>query len=166
MHGSLTGMVNFRCSVSWNKIKRMKEPHFQWLHQSKVYLNLAKFKSDTLVMCGFLLGAHPGHFRCEDAEKEFSSRLELSSDFPFQLSSRTISVPIDNSKDASRYSFPAVAVETSACQSKHLREAFFSQPKPDESKIKFPYTGLYQFVPMLQSKEWPVVKNTSWQKFT
>jgi hypothetical protein len=37
-HGNLTGMVQFQCSVSWQKIKRMKEPYFQWLHHSKVYL--------------------------------------------------------------------------------------------------------------------------------
>jgi hypothetical protein len=157
-HGNLTGMVQFQCSISWQKIKRMKEPYFQWLHQSKVYLNLTKFKSDTLVVCGFLLGAHPGHLRREDAEKELLQRLTLDTDFPFQLSSRTISVPFDNSKDAKRYSFPAVAVETSSRQAKHLREAFFSQPKPEVAKVKYPYTGLYQFVPMLQSKEWPTVK--------
>jgi hypothetical protein len=157
-HGNLAGMVQFQCSVSWQKIKRMKEPYFQWLHQSKVYLNLTKFKSDTLVVCGFLLGAHPGHLRREDAEKELLQRLTLDTDFPFQLSSRTISVPFDNSKDAKRYSFPAVAVETSSRQAKHLREAFFSQPKPEVAKVKYPYTGLYQFVPMLQSKEWPTVK--------
>jgi hypothetical protein len=136
----------------------MKEPYFQWLHQSKVYLNLAKFKSDTLVVCGFLLGAHPGHLRHDDAEKEFAICLELPTDFPFQLSSRTISVPTDNNKDSKRYSFPAVAVETSVCQAKSLRENFFAQPKPELAKAKFPYTGPYQFVPTLQSKEWPVIK--------
>jgi len=136
----------------------MKEPYFLWQHHSKVYLNLTKFKSDTSVVCGFLFGAHPGHLRREDAEKEFLARLELPTDFPFQLSSRTISVPIDSSKDSKRYSFPAVAVETSARQAKCLRESFFSQPKPEISKAKVPYTGPYQFVPTLQSKEWPVVK--------
>jgi hypothetical protein len=157
-HGNLTGMVQFQCSVSWQKIKRMKVPYFQWLHHSKVYLNLTKFKSDTLVVCGFLHGAHPGHLRREDAESELMQRLNLEKEFPFQLSSRTISVPIDNSKDAKRYSFLAVAVETSVRQAKHLREAFFSLPKPEISKAKYPYTGQYQFVPLLQSKEWPIVK--------
>ena len=57
----MTGMVHFRCSVSWNKVKRMKEPYIQWLHKAKKYLNLAKFKSATLVVYGFLVGAHPGH---------------------------------------------------------------------------------------------------------
>jgi hypothetical protein len=139
----------------------MKELYFQWLHLSKVYLNLAKFKSDMLVVSGFLLGAHPGHLHREDAEQELADRLALPTDFPFQLSSRTIAVPIDNSKDSKQYSFPAVAVETSTRQVKRLREAFFAQPKPDVSKVKFPYTGPYQFVPMLQSKEWPVLKKIS-----
>jgi len=61
--GNLTGMVQFCCSVSWNKIKRMKDKYFQWLYQNKVYLNLTKFKSSTLVVCGFLVSAHPGHLR-------------------------------------------------------------------------------------------------------
>jgi hypothetical protein len=157
-HGNLTGMVHFKCSVTWNKIKRMKEPYFQWLHQNKVYLNLTKYKSATLVVCGFLVGAHPGHLRRDDAEKELRSRLQLPPDFPFQLSSRTISVPMDNSKEADRFSFPAVAIETSTRQAKTLREAFFSQPKPSVAAEQFPYTGPYQFVPMLQSKEWPIMK--------
>jgi len=135
-HGNMTGMVHFRCSVSWNKVKRMKEPYFQWLQKAKVYLNLAKFKSATLVVCGFLVGAHPGHLRREDAERELRERLQLSDDFPFQLSSRTISVLKDSSKEAERYSFPAVAVETSARHAKQLREAFFSQPKPKDCSQK------------------------------
>jgi hypothetical protein len=91
-HGNLTGMVHFRCSVSWNKVKRMKDPYFQWMHKKKVYLNLAKFKIATLVVCGFLVGAHPGHLRRNEAEQELRIRLRLEEDFPFQLSSRTISV--------------------------------------------------------------------------
>jgi len=87
-HGNLTGMVQFQCSVSWQKIKRMKEPYFQWLHRSKVYLNLTKFKSDTLVVCGFLLGAHPGHLRREDAEKELVQRMNFAADFPFRSNSQ------------------------------------------------------------------------------
>jgi hypothetical protein len=157
-HGNMTGMVHFRCTMSWNKIKRMKDPYFQWLHKNKIYLNLAKFKSATLVVCGFLVGAHPGHLRREDAEVELRNRLQLSAEFPFQLSSRTISVPRDSSKNPERFSFQAVAVETSTNHAKQLREAFFSQPKPVESAKYFPYTGPYQFVPMLQSKEWPVWK--------
>jgi hypothetical protein len=85
--GNLTEMVHFQCSVSWNKVKRVKEPYFQWLHQSKIYLNLTKFKSATLVVCGFLEGAHPGHLCREDAEVELHDRLQLPTDFQFQLSS-------------------------------------------------------------------------------
>lgn len=74
------------------------------------------------------------------------------------MSSRTISVLKESSKEAERYSFPAVTVETSARQAKTLREAFFSQPKPSEVTATFPYTGPYQFVPMLQFKAWPIIK--------
>lgn len=156
-HGNLTGMVHIRCSVTWNKIKRVQDDYFQYLHWNKVYLNLTKFKADTLVVCGFFVGAHPGHLRREDAEVELRKRLQLPPDFPFQLSSRTISVPIAPGKDE-RYAFPAVAVESSTKFAKRLREAFFAQPKPSEAKLQFPYTGMYQFVPVIQSKEWPISK--------
>jgi hypothetical protein len=53
------------------------------------------------------------------AEKELRARLQLPEDFPFQLSSRTISVLKDSSKEAEHYSFPAVTVETSARQAKN-----------------------------------------------
>jgi hypothetical protein len=76
----------------------MKDPYFQWLHQTKVYLNLTKFKSATLIVCGFLVGAHPGHLRREDAEEELCKRLNLQENFPFQLTARTISVPKDSGK--------------------------------------------------------------------
>jgi len=157
-HGNMTGMVHFQCTVSWNKIKRMKEPYFQWLHQTKVYLNLTKFKSATLIVCGFLVGAHPGHLRRDDAEAELRKRLNLQENFPFQLTARTISVPKDSAKLSERYSFPVVSVETTTSHAKQLREAFFALPKPVDAALSFPYTGPYQFVPMLQSKEWPVHK--------
>jgi len=130
-HGNMTGMVHFRCSVSWNKVKRMKEPYFQWLQKAKVYLNLAKFKSATLVVCGFLVGAHPGHLRREDAERELRERLQLSDDFPFQLSSRTISVLKDSSKEAERYSFPAVA-----CEHTRILGALVEHPRGNLEEIQ------------------------------
>jgi len=157
-HGNMTGMVHFRCSVSWNKVKCMRDKYFQWLRVNKIYLNLAKFKSATLVVCGFLVGAHPGHFRREDTELEFQERHQLTETFPFQLSARTITVPMNSNKDAERYAFQAVAVETFARQAKRLREAFFSLRNPAEAKVYHPYTGPYQFVPILQSKEWPAQK--------
>jgi hypothetical protein len=153
-HGNLTGMIHFRCSVSWNKIKRVQDEYFQWLHANNVYLNLTKFKTDTLVVSGFFVGAHPGHLRREDARQELRARLNLPPEFQFQLSSRTISVPMLNGTN--RYSFPAVAIETSARLGKHLREAMFSLPKPSDAKRQYPYTGIYQFVPVLTSKEWPI----------
>jgi hypothetical protein len=128
------------------------------LSKAKVYINLAKFKSATLVVCGFFVGAHPGRLRQEDAEVEIRTRLQLPEDFPFQLSSRTITVQKDSGKEAEKYSFPTVAVETSTRQAKRLREAFFAQLKPADAKHMFPYTGPYQFVPLLPSKEWSVHK--------
>lgn len=142
-------MVHFHCSVSWSKIKRVKDKYFQWLHQSKIYLNMTKFKRSTLAVCRFLVGAHPGHLRREDAEAEYRKRLDLADDFPFQLTARTVSVPMSSEKNAERYSFPAVVVETSTRQAKVLRETFFGLPSPAVA------IASCQFVPMLQSKEWP-----------
>jgi hypothetical protein len=157
-HGNLMGMVHFSCTVSWNKVKRMQDLYFQWMHQHKVYINLTMFKSATLVICGFFVGAHPGHLHRDDAEKEIRDRLQLPEAFPFQLTSRTSSLPRDSSKESERCAFPAVAIETSARQAKKLREAFFALPPPSEAKVDHPYTGCYQFVPTLQSTEWPLHK--------
>jgi hypothetical protein len=82
------------------------------------------------------VGAHPGHLRREDAEQELRARLNLPPDFQFQLSSKTISVPMPNGTN--RYSFPAVAIETSARLGKRLREAMFSLPKPSDAKRQYP----------------------------
>jgi hypothetical protein len=41
-HGNLTGMVHFRCTVSWNKVKRVKKPYFQWLHKTSDYFTNAE----------------------------------------------------------------------------------------------------------------------------
>lgn len=97
-HGNLMGMVHFHCSVSWSKIKHMKGEYFQWLHRQKVFLNQTKFKTDTLVACGFFLGAHPGHLHWDEAEQELQEWLQLDQDMLFQLSSRTVTVPIDHGK--------------------------------------------------------------------
>lgn len=110
-----------------------------------------------MVVCGFFVGAHPGHIRREDAEQELHLRLQLPPDFQFQLSSRTISVPLAHG-NTNRYSFPAVAIVTSARMAKRLQEAMFSLPKPSDAKTVYPYTGIYQFVPVLTSKEWPPSK--------
>ena len=118
-----------------------------------MFINQTKLKTDTLVACGFLVGAHPGHLRRTDAEAEYRKRLDLADDFPFQLTAHTVSVPMPSEKNAERYSFPAVVVETSTRQAKVLRETFFSLPSLAVAIALHPYTGSYQFVPMLQSKE-------------
>jgi hypothetical protein len=92
-HGKLTGMVQFQTSSPWRVIKGYKSPYFSWLKYHRVFITYTKFKTDTLVVCGFLLGAHPGHLRHDEAKEEFRGSLSMDSDdLPFQLSSRTISV--------------------------------------------------------------------------
>ncbi len=158
-HGNLTGMVQFQCSTPWARIKSPNHPFFNWLRLNKVYLNQTKFKTSSLVPCGFLLGAHPGHMRRDEAESELGVSLgfPVNEELPFQLSSRSVSVPVQDGK-SERFAFQAVVVETSTQQAASLRERFFSLGDPKQVQQKFPYTGRYQFVPFLKTKEWTVQK--------
>jgi hypothetical protein len=79
-HGNLTGMVQIKTSVSKSNIKSFKNPYFAWLWLHRVYLNYTKFKTDTLVACGFLVGAHHGYLRREEAEEEIRGSLSLEKD--------------------------------------------------------------------------------------
>jgi hypothetical protein len=157
--GNLTGMVAFQCSMPWAQLKSPNHPYFAWLRLNKVFLNQTKFKTSSLVPCGFLLGAHPGHLRRDEAEVELRVSLGFSTDeeLPFQLSSRSVSVPIQEGKP-DRYAFQAVVVETSVPQASVLREKFFSLGIPTKAVENFPYTGKYQFVPFLKTQEWTVAK--------
>jgi hypothetical protein len=157
-HGNLTGMVAFQCSIPWSKLKGARSTFFSWLRLNNVYLNQTKFQTSTLVACGFLVGAHPGYTRRDHAEEELRVRLKMEEeDIPYQLSARTISVPIVEDKPE-KYSFQAVVVETSANKAASLRERFYSLDPPTKAHQSFPYTGKYQFVPILKSKEWTVNK--------
>ncbi len=157
-HGNLMSMVQFQTSVPWIALKSYKSTYFTWLKECKVYLNHTKFKTDTLVACGFLVGAHPGHLRRDEAEVELRVSLDADPDkFPFQLSSRSISVPVKEG-DPSRYSFQAIVVETSTQLASTIWEKFYELDQPAKAQAIYPYTGMYQFVPLLKSKEWPVDK--------
>jgi hypothetical protein len=37
-HSNLTGMISFRCSLSWMELKKPTSSFFQWLYHSKVFL--------------------------------------------------------------------------------------------------------------------------------
>jgi hypothetical protein len=78
-------------------------------------------------------------------------------DILFQLSSRSVSVPIKED-DTHRYTFNAVVVETSAKYASKLRDRFYDLKDPRTAIVDYPYTGLYQFVPMVKSSEWPIAK--------
>lgn len=157
-HGNLTGMVHFQCSVPWAKLKGYNSSYFGWLRTSNVYLNQTKFKTSTLVACGFLVGAHPGYLRRDEAEDELRLSLKLSDeDISFQLSSRTVSVPLQEGKPE-KFTFQAIAVETATQFAAKLRERFYSLENPNIAFNHFPYTGMYQFVPFLKTKEWTCLK--------
>jgi hypothetical protein len=117
-HGNLTGMICFQSSTSWSKIKGYKSTYFNWLRNNNVFLNQTKFKTSTLVACGFLVGAHPGYLRRDEAEQELRVSLQLQQEdskaeeenIPFQLSSRTTTVAIQDG-EKERYEFQAIVVE-------------------------------------------------------
>jgi hypothetical protein len=79
-------------------------------------------------------------------------------DLPFQLSSRTISVPISEGKPE-RFAFQAVIIEISAKHVADLQERLFALGDPTILQRHFPYVGGHQFIPFLKSKEWSVQKN-------
>jgi len=91
---------------------RPDQDYFKWLKVNQVFLNHTKFKTDTLVPCGFLLGAHPGFFRRDEAEIDLAHNISPSdSPLDFQLSSRSVSVATSPST-TDRFSFQAVVVES------------------------------------------------------
>ncbi len=164
-HGNLTGMIQFQTSVPWISLKSPKSPYFNWLKECRVYMNRTAFKTDTLVACGFLVGAHPGFLRRDEAEEELKVSLDIEPDtLPFQLSSWSISVPIKDG-DRSRFSFQAIVVETSVKHAQSLREKFYQLDPPHQAEASYPYTGKYQFVPLLKSKEWSLEKIYTLAKF-
>lgn len=77
-----------------------------------------------------------------------------NSNYPF---ARTISVPVLEGQPK-KFPFQAVVVETSAANAQALRERFYALEKPTTFNRTYPYTGSYQFVPLIKSKEWPLTK--------
>jgi hypothetical protein len=154
-HGNLTGMIHFQVGTPWGQLKKPTGTYFNWLHSNEVFLNYTKFKTDTLVPSGFLVGAHPNFFHRNEAEEELLGSLGLPDEsIQFQLSSRSISVPISDGSPE-RYTFQAVVVETAAPHATTLREKFYELENPATATKSYPYTGSYQFVPLVKSKEWP-----------
>jgi hypothetical protein len=98
-HGNLTAMNTFQSICTWSTLKDPNKDFFKWLKINKVFLNQTQFKTDMLVPCGFLLGAHPGHLQCDEAKQEMWTSLNFEwEEIPFQLSARTVSVPIQDRK--------------------------------------------------------------------
>jgi hypothetical protein len=51
-----------------------------------------------------------------------------------------------------------VVVETATSTAEKMREKFFSLGNPLEAKLNYPYTGHFQFVLFLHTKEWTIPK--------
>lgn len=153
-HGNLTGMVHFQTSTPWIKIKSFQGTYFRWLSNHRVFINVM----ETLVVCGFLVGAHPGYLHRDKAEEELRVSLGLDdNELPFQISSCSISVPIKDG-DPTHFSFQAIVVETATKDAHKLRERFYALEDPEHAKSTYLYTRLYQFVSFLKSTDWPIDK--------
>jgi hypothetical protein len=77
--------------------KKPDEDNFKWLHVNKVFLNHTKFKTDTLVPCGFLLSALPGFSCHNEAELDFKTNISPeNSPVPLQLSLQSVSVALSS----------------------------------------------------------------------
>jgi hypothetical protein len=134
--------------------KKFQAPLLCMAKKGRVFLN----QTETLVACGYLLGAHPGHLHRDKVEEELWGNLSLEpNELNFQLSSRSISVPIKEGEPG-RYSLHVVVVETASKDAAALRERFYERQHPDKARDIYPYTGVNQFIPMVKSKEWPTAK--------
>jgi hypothetical protein len=158
-HRNLTSMISFQCGASWTMLKKPTCKFFRFLCTNKIFLYQTRINAATLVAIGFLHGAHPGYFRRDAAEQEMEKYINQNpaSRLPFQLSARTITVPITDGK-AERFSFQAVVVETAVEHATDLREQFYSLGNPAIVKRHFSYTGNHQFIPLLKSNHWPINK--------
>jgi hypothetical protein len=73
----------------------------------------------------------------------------------------SISIPIKEGKP-SRFYFQAVVVETSIKEVATLRERFYELAHPSLVAKTHPYTGQYQFIPMINPKSGLLLKYISW----
>lgn len=120
----------------------------------------------TLVPCGFLHGTHPVYLRRDEAEVKLEKSLNLGDDpIPFQQSSCTLTVPMVDGKPE-RFTFQAVLVETLVAHAVKLKEHFYSLGGRLRAKYVYPYTGGYQFVPLLKSREGLSTRFFSWPSST
>jgi hypothetical protein len=124
-HGNLTRMVHFQTTTPWGSIKKPTGTYFAWLHENEPFLNLIKFRIDTLIPCGFLVGARPQFLRRDEAEEELSGSLAMDDNpIPFQLASQNISVLVsDGCKE--HFTFQAIVIETSTKHAANLQERFY-----------------------------------------
>ena len=152
--GILKGMIRFTTTVPWVSMKDQRLPYFKWLYNNRVYLRHTSFDAETVVLLGYLQGAHPDAARLTDLTKELKERLKLREGIDFQLSPRNLTVQ-DSSATKTKYNFRAIAVETDGKMAAELRENFFRLGDPKIEKHSWPISGNYLFVPMFRTTSWP-----------
>ena len=135
------------------KLKENRSPYFQWLTNNRIYLRHTSFDADTVVLLGFLMGAHPDAARLLDMQNELTERLNLPEKVDFQITPRTLTA-VHNSVTKNKFSFKALAVETDGKMAGAVREALFRLGDPMVEKHRWAITGTYLFVPMYKTTSW------------
>eukprot|EP00590_Aulacoseira_subarctica_P007474 CAMPEP_0172436854 /NCGR_PEP_ID=MMETSP1064-20121228/71944_1 /TAXON_ID=202472 /ORGANISM="Aulacoseira subarctica , Strain CCAP 1002/5" /LENGTH=632 /DNA_ID=CAMNT_0013185283 /DNA_START=74 /DNA_END=1972 /DNA_ORIENTATION=+ len=152
-NGILKGMVRFSITVPWMKLKDTRSSYFKWLSNNRIYLRHNSFDSDTMVLLGFLLGAHPDAARLLDLTNELTERLNLPDKIHFQLSIRNLTA-IHSTATGNKFGFKAIAIETDGRMASAVREALFRLSDPKVEKHRWPVTGSYLFIPMFKTESW------------
>ena len=150
----LTGMIRFSISIPWHVLKDPKKAYYHWLRSEGIFMSKHNFQMDTVFAAGWFFGVHPDITRRDDSHAELLSRTNLPPDVKFQLSSRTINIPLTKN-GTMKTPIRALVVE---CDSKHiakLREAMFRLGDPKRARHSWPITGHFMFVPLFETKAWP-----------
>ena len=108
--GILKGMVRFSVTTPWQSLKDMRSPYFNWLYNNRVYLKHTSFDADSIVLLGYLQGAHPDAVRLADLTKEFKERLNLEEGVDVHFSPRNLTVT-DSQVTKTKFGFRALAVD-------------------------------------------------------
>jgi hypothetical protein len=138
-------------------LKGFKNLYFTWLKAHRVFLNYTKFKTDTLVACGFSVGAHPGFMRRDEAEDEICGSLGFDKDeanFHYPLD--TFQCPLKMENRCVTTSKPSLWKPQSKMHHSSVKGSILSHPST--AIQTYPYNDQHQFLPMIKSKEWPVQK--------
>jgi len=156
----LTGMIRFSLDLPWHIIKDPKKAYFNWLRSEGIFMGRHHFQMDTVAAAGWFFGVHPDVTRRDDSLPELYQRTGLPSSIRFQLSARTVNIPIMKNGSI-KMAIHAIVVECDSKNVTQIREALFTLGDPATERIHWPVTGHFMFVPIYETKAWPHQKIVS-----